>query len=100
MFKVPTQMLTKILSRIFTPFDDKKNEGSELAKATHVSPQKVLLTVGSSAPMVSSESIVLTFPGRSSGGLKRVRTINKMAGQEMARSRRDDYEYFVLTITQ
>src|ERR1700722_6296674 len=88
---VPTEPLSKANERLFhalTAVDE--NSGYELAKAIHVPPQKTFPIPSARAPFATSENIVLGE--RSSGGLKRVKTITKTAGNTIRQRRRKEKE--------
>jgi hypothetical protein len=68
--------------------------GSSGEKVLHLAdvPQKMLPILDVCAPLLRSEILALESLKRSTGGLKRVRTINKLAGKDIKRKRRKQKE--------
>jgi hypothetical protein len=83
---VSSMFNTKRLFNVLATFH--KNRDSKLAKAVHVPPENVLPSTGPQAPLLSSESVVLSLTDRSSLGLKRVKAINKNTGKAIQQRRR------------
>jgi hypothetical protein len=88
MFNTPlTKRLFNVLAAAF-----RKNRDYELSKAMHVPPEKALSLAGPRFPLLSSDSIVLGWTDHSSGGLKRVKTINRNPGKAIRKRRREEKE--------
>jgi hypothetical protein len=95
MFNLPAPPLICATERQFRALaqcqDSNSSKGQKVLHPADV-PRKMLPILDVCAPLLPSEILALESLKRSTGGLKRVRTINKVAGKEMKRKRRKQKE--------